>query len=63
LTRLLSETDCPYLTPVPFRGTFPNEPKNVKFVVEKLAELKGVTVEKMQEIIYRNAKDLFSKLK
>ena len=63
LTRLLSETDCPYLTPVPFRGTFPNEPKNVKFVVEKLAELKGVTVEKMQEMIYRNAKDLFSKLK
>lgn len=60
---LLSETDCPYLTPVPFRGTFPNEPKNVVYGVEKLAELKGVSVQEMQTQIEANAKKLFFKLK
>ncbi|MBQ3220625.1 MAG: TatD family hydrolase [Clostridia bacterium] len=61
--RILSETDCPYLTPVPFRGTFPNEPSMVSFVVEKLASLKGVSTEEMQKRIYDNAKALFFKLK
>ncbi len=60
---LLSETDCPYLTPTPFRGVFPNEPKNVRFVVEQMALLKGVSVEEMQEQIFNNAKKLFFKLK
>ena len=36
---ILSETDCPYLTPVPFRGVFPNEPKHIPIIVEKLAFL------------------------
>ena len=40
-TRILSETDCPYLTPVPFRGTFPNEPKNAKYIVENMALLRN----------------------
>ncbi len=60
---ILSETDCPYLTPTPFRGVFPNEPKNVIFALEKLAELKNVTVEEMQQIVWNNAKTLFFKLK
>ena len=60
---LLSETDCPYLTPTPFRGVFPNEPKNVQFVVEKLAQLKGVSTQDMQQQILNNAKKLFFKLK
>ena len=59
---ILSETDCPYLTPVPFRGTFPNEPKNVKYVVEKMAEIKGESVENMAKQIEANAKSLFKKL-
>lgn len=59
---VLSETDCPYLTPEPFRGTFPNEPKLVKEVVKKLAELKEKTVEEMQEQIKGNAARLFPKL-
>ena len=59
---ILSETDCPYLTPEPFRGTFPNEPKLVREVVKKLAELKGQTVEEMQEQIKGNAARLFPKL-
>ena len=60
--RILSETDCPYLTPVPYRGVFPNEPKNVRFVVERLAELRGVSVEDMAAQIEKNAKTLFKKL-
>lgn len=59
---ILSETDCPYLTPEPFRGTFPNEPSHVKEVVKKLAELKEKTVEEMQTQIRENAARLFPKL-
>ena len=60
---LLSETDCPYLTPVPFRGVFPNEPKNVKHVVEQMATLRNENLEELQKQIYANAKELFFKLK
>ena len=44
LDRLLVETDSPYLAPVPMRGQR-NEPAYVRYVAEKVAELKGVTVE------------------
>ena len=60
---LLSETDCPYLTPVPFRGTFPNEPKNVKHVVDNMAMLRNENLEALQKQIFANAKSLFFKLK
>ena len=62
-TRILSETDCPYLTPVPFRGTFPNEPKNVKYVVENFAVLRQQNTEELAQQILENAKTLFFKLK
>lgn len=62
-TRILSETDCPYLTPVPYRGTFPNEPKNVVFVTEKLAEIKQENKEQLKKQIWENAQALFFKLK
>lgn len=62
-TRILSETDCPYLTPMPYRGVFPNEPKNVSFVVEKLAEIKGEKKEALEERIFENTKSLYFKLK
>ena len=61
--RILSETDCPYLTPAPFRGVFPNEPKNVKYVTQRLAELKQTDEESMQKQITENAKTLFFKLR
>ena len=60
---LLSETDCPYLTPVPFRGTFPNEPKNVKYVVDNMAALRNENLEELKKQIFTNAKELFFKLK
>ena len=52
--RLLLETDCPYMTPVPFRGT-PNEPKHIPLVAEKMAELKGLSREKVEEVTTANA--------
>ena len=60
---LLAETDCPYLTPVPFRGTFPNEPKNVKYVVDNMAVLRNENLEELKKQILSNAKRLFFKLK
>ncbi|MBQ8323128.1 MAG: TatD family hydrolase [Clostridia bacterium] len=61
--RILSETDCPYLTPAPFRGTFPNEPKNIPFVTARLAELRGEDTQSLADRICENAKTLFFKLK
>ncbi|MBR2623392.1 MAG: TatD family hydrolase [Clostridia bacterium] len=60
---ILSETDCPYLTPAPFRGSFPNEPKNVKYVVDHMAILLNKNVEELKERIMQTAKMLFFKLK
>lgn len=58
LDRLLAETDCPYMSPEPFRGKR-NEPENVKYVLEKLARIKNISFEEMCEINERNAKALF----
>ena len=52
--RLLLETDCPYMTPVPLRGT-PNEPKNIPLVAAKMAELKGLSREEVEKITTQNA--------
>ena len=62
-TRILSETDAPYLTPVPHRGEFPNQPKYVKHSVEMMASLKELNVEEFEKQIEENAKRLFFKLK
>ncbi len=58
LERLLIETDCPYMTPVPFRGKR-NEPAHVGYVAEKLAEVKGVSVAQIARITMENAKRFF----
>ena len=58
LGRLLVETDCPYLTPHPHRGKR-NEPKYVKLVAEKIAELKSCTYEEIAQATTENAKKLF----
>ena len=60
--RLLIETDCPYLTPIPHRGKR-NEPAYVKYVAELLATIKSndtvLTVEDMARITSENARRLF----
>ena len=62
IENILIETDSPYLAPVPNRGKL-NEPANVVYVAEKIAELKGVAVEKVAEITTNNFFTLFSKCK
>ncbi len=60
--RLLLETDCPYMTPVPFRGKI-NEPKYVNLVAQKASEVLGLPVEEIERITTENAKRLFYRLK
>lgn len=58
LERLLLETDAPFLTPVPFRGTI-CEPKHVRDVAEFLANLRGESLEQVAEATTTNARNLF----
>ncbi len=58
LEYLLSETDCPYLAPEPYRGKI-NHPGYTKFVVDKISEIKELPVEKVKEVLYNNACKLF----
>ena len=58
LDKMLIETDAPYLAPIPFRGK-QNEPKYVKFVAEKIAEIKGVSVEEVARVTSDNFYRLF----
>jgi len=55
LDRLLVETDAPYLTPEPYRGKR-NESAYVRFVAQKIAELRGMDTEKIAQITTENAK-------
>jgi len=57
--RLLIETDSPWLSPVPFRGKI-NHPGRVRYVAEKLAEIRGVGLEQLAETTYQNANRLFN---
>ncbi len=61
LERIVLETDCPYLAPVPFRGKR-NEPRYVMSVAQKLAELKGVSGAEVAEATNRSAAKLFGVL-
>lgn len=58
LNRILLETDSPFLTPHPFRGK-PNEPKYIPYIAEKIAQLKGKTVEEVAQITTENAQYFF----
>jgi TatD DNase family protein len=58
--RLLVETDCPYLTPHPFRGK-QNDSSYMHLTVERIAELRGDTPEHIAEITLNNAATLFNK--
>ena len=58
LDRIVVETDAPYLTPVPYRGKR-NDSRYLPYVIEKLAEWKGVTAEEMMNITWENGLRLF----
>lgn len=58
LDRIVIETDCPYLTPEPFRGKR-NEPIYVEYVAKKIAEIKEISVEDVTKTTTENAKKLY----
>ncbi|MFH1219655.1 MAG: TatD family hydrolase [Candidatus Eisenbacteria bacterium] len=61
LDRILVETDCPYLTPVPFRGKGNrNEPAYVKYVLERVAEILGTPVAEADRLTEANTRRAFS---
>jgi len=58
IKEIVLETDAPYLTPVPFRGKR-NEPGYLKYVVERVAEIKKISVEEVAEVTTANAEKIF----
>lgn len=58
LERVLVETDCPYLTPEPYRGRR-NEPVHVREVAKKLAEIRRKSWEEVAYLTSRNTKEVF----
>jgi TatD DNase family protein len=62
LDRVVCETDCPYMTPVPYRGQL-NEPQRVKEVYVKMAEVYGLPLEQFVEIARQNAVNFFGESK
>ena len=58
LNHLLLETDSPYLSPEPLRGKR-NDPRNVKYMAKKIAEVKEIPLEEIAKITYQNAEDIF----
>jgi TatD DNase family protein len=58
LNKLMLETDAPFLTPEPFRGSI-CEPKHILNIAEFLADLRNETVEQISEVTTNNATELF----
>lgn len=59
---LLLETDSPYLMPEPVKEQkrFPNEPENLTYIAQKIAELKGESLETLDTVTTQNAKNIFT---
>lgn len=58
LEKIVLETDCPYLSPVPNRGQR-NDSTNIKYVVEKISEIKGISSEEVIRVTCENAHRLY----
>lgn len=56
--KILIETDSPYLSPEPLRGKR-NDPRNVKYIANKIAQVKKIPIEEIAKITYNNAKIIF----
>jgi TatD DNase family protein len=56
--KILVETDSPYLSPVPMRGKR-NDSRNLRYVIEKIAEVKGLAPEEVERLTWENGKRLF----
>ena len=60
MERILLETDCPYMAPEPHRGTR-NDSRNIPYVIEKIAQIKGIDPKVVEETARENAFRLFTK--
>ena len=58
LDRLLLETDCPYMAPVPMRGKR-NNSAYIEFVAEKIASVRGISAQELLDITADNTRKLF----
>ena len=58
LDRIVIETDCPFMSPEPFRGRR-NDPSRVRYVAQKLAQLRGITAEEAERVTFENGKRLY----
>ena len=58
IEKIMLETDCPYMAPMPFRGKR-NEPMYIPYIARKIAEIKNIEVEKIAEITTKNAEKMF----
>ena len=58
LDKILIETDCPYLSPEPLRGKR-NDSRNIKYMAQKIADVKGISLEEVAKVTYNNAKTIF----
>ena len=58
LDRILLETDCPYMAPVPYRGKR-NDPGYLGYMAEKLAEIRGISLEEACRVTLENGKRLY----
>ena len=61
INRILVETDSPYLSPEPLRGRV-NNPKNVRFVIDKIAYELGISCDEFEKITTENARGLYYKI-
>mgnify|MGYP000829814024 FL=1 len=58
LERIVLETDCPYMSPEPFRGRR-NDPARLHLVAQRLAQLRGLSEEEIQAVTLENGKRLY----
>ena len=58
LEHLVTETDCPYLAPEPFRGKR-NDSRNIRYVIQEIARLKEMEETRTEEILFENARKVY----
>ena len=58
LEKLVVETDCPYLSPHPLRGTV-NEPANISLIIDEIANIRQMSKKHLLDVLYKNSCDLF----
>ena len=58
LERIVTETDCPYLAPVPHRGER-NDSSRIRYVIREIAALKGMDIEETEAVLWENAREVY----